>query len=144
MESGNGKKLDLELLFNLTGGTFKPDEDGMEEDCSLQAALSAQVRKTNYENRGAAVQDRTEPKKNQESRPPRSGSPDIAKLTQSVLGMHAEMGSMRKAMIRSGSSSNRSPTSKNQRNKIPKESRRTSSLERQRRRKETIRSLNVL
>ncbi len=43
---------------------FKPDEGAPEEDCLLQAALSAQVRKTIYENWGAAVQDRNEPKQN--------------------------------------------------------------------------------
>ncbi len=54
----NGKKLDLELLFNQIGGIFKPGEAAQEENCSFQAALSAKDRKTNSENRGAAVQDR--------------------------------------------------------------------------------------
>ncbi len=68
MEAGGGKTLDLELLFNQIGGIFKPCEEAPYDDGSLQAALLAQVRKTHYENRGAAVQDRTGPKKNQESR----------------------------------------------------------------------------
>ncbi len=51
--SGNGKVLDLELLLSQVGGIFKPDEDCLEEDNNLQVALSAQVRKTIYEDRGA-------------------------------------------------------------------------------------------
>ncbi len=57
--SGNGKTLDLELLLNQFEGTLKPDEETPEEDGSLQAVLLAQTRTTNYENRGAAVQDST-------------------------------------------------------------------------------------
>ncbi len=69
VESGYGKVLDLELLLNQVEGIFKPDKEGMmEEDVTLQAALSAQVCKTNYENRGAAMQDRTVPKKNSDQR----------------------------------------------------------------------------
>ncbi len=41
------KVLDLELLLNQARGIFKPDEEGLEEDITLQAAVSAQVRKTN-------------------------------------------------------------------------------------------------
>ena len=57
VESWNGKVLDLELLLNQVRGIFKPNEDGLEEDITLQTALSAQVRKTNYENRGAVLQE---------------------------------------------------------------------------------------
>ena len=68
VESGNGKILDLELLLNQIGGIFKPDEEAPENDDSLQAAaLSTQIRKTNYENRGAAAAaayDRNVTKKN--------------------------------------------------------------------------------
>jgi hypothetical protein len=39
VESGNGRVLDLELLMNQTGGIFKPDKEGPEEDITLQAAL---------------------------------------------------------------------------------------------------------
>ncbi len=63
VESGNKKKLDLELLLNQVGGIFKPDEEATEEDGNLQAALSDQVRKPSYKNRGAAAQGRTVPKK---------------------------------------------------------------------------------
>ncbi len=99
MESGNGKVLDLELLLNQVNGIFKPNEESPEEDVTLLAALSAQVRKKNYENRGAAMQDHTVPKKNSDQRNQRPEYQDRDKLTQLVL---AEMGSMRKAMIRSG------------------------------------------
>jgi hypothetical protein len=39
VESGNGRVLDLELLLKQVGGISKPDEDGPEEDITLQAAL---------------------------------------------------------------------------------------------------------
>jgi hypothetical protein len=64
VESGNGKKLDLEVLFNQVGGIFKPDEEATEEDGTLQAARSAQVRKPNCENLRAAAQNHTIPRKN--------------------------------------------------------------------------------
>ncbi len=38
VKSGNGKVLDLELLLNQVGVIFKPDEEGPEEDVTLQAA----------------------------------------------------------------------------------------------------------
>ncbi len=89
MESGNGKVLDLELLLNQVGGIFKPDEEVTEEFVSLLAVLSAQIRKQNYENRGAAVQDSTVPKKNSDPRNQRLGYHYIEKLTQLVLDMKA-------------------------------------------------------
>ena len=110
VESGNEKSLDLELLLYQIGGIFKPDEEAPENDESLQAALSAQVCKTNYENRGAAAHDRNVPKKNQESRSPKPESSDISKLTQVVFDLKAEMGSMRKAMTRAGISFDKYPT----------------------------------
>ena len=39
VESGNRKKLDLELLFNQVGEIFKPDEEATEEDGLLHAAV---------------------------------------------------------------------------------------------------------
>jgi hypothetical protein len=39
VESGNGKVLDLELLLNQVGVIFKSNEEGQEEDITLQAAL---------------------------------------------------------------------------------------------------------
>ena len=95
VESGNGKILDLELLLDQIGGIFKPNEEAPEDDDSLQAALSAQVRKTNYENRGTAAYDCNMPKKKQESRSLKPEYSDISKLTQVVFDLKAEMGSMR-------------------------------------------------
>ena len=88
MEAGDGKNLDLEILLNENGGIFKPDEEAPEQDESLQAALSAQVRKTDYENRG----DLNVPKKSQESRSPIPESLDISKLTQVVFDLKAKWG----------------------------------------------------
>ena len=34
VEAGDGKDLDLELLLNLIGGIFKPDEEATENDAS--------------------------------------------------------------------------------------------------------------
>ena len=48
VEYSKGKALDLELLLNMIGSVFKPIEDETPEDESLQAALSAQVRKNEY------------------------------------------------------------------------------------------------
>ena len=71
VDADNGTILDMEILLNLIGGIFKPDEEAALDDESLQAAMSAQVRKTNYENRGMAMQERKAPKKNSENRSPR-------------------------------------------------------------------------
>ena len=49
VEAGDGKDLDMEILLNLIGGILKPDEEAAGDEESLQAALSAQVRKSNYE-----------------------------------------------------------------------------------------------
>ncbi len=68
VESGSGKILDLELLLNQAGGKFKPEDDGLEDNITLQAAVLAQVRKTNSENHGAAMQERPVPKKNSDLR----------------------------------------------------------------------------
>ncbi len=98
------------ILFNQIGSIFKPNEEAQEEVESLQAALSAQVRKNNFEHRGAAVHhDSSVPKKNQESRSPNPESSDIAKLTQVVFNRKAEMGAMRKEMMKAGISFDRSP-----------------------------------
>ena len=107
VEAGDGKNLDLELLLNLIGGIFKPDEGATENDESLQAALSAQVRKSNYENRGMAVHDPNVPKKTQDTRSPKQLMSDFSKpmLTsdfskpmQMVFDMKAKMGCMHRAM----------------------------------------------
>jgi hypothetical protein len=87
----------------------------MEEDVTLQAVLSAQVCKTNYENLGAAMQDHTVPKKNSDPRNQRPEYQCSDKLIQLILDMYSEMGSMRKAMIRSGISFDRLPNEQKQR-----------------------------
>ncbi len=72
----------------------------------------------NYQNRGAAVQERPDsiPKKNSDPRNQQSGYQDIDKLTQLVLDldMKAKMSSMCKAMIRFGISFNRVPNEQKQ------------------------------
>jgi hypothetical protein len=90
VKSGNGKKLELGLLFNQIRGKFKTDEEAL--------ARSAQVRKANYENREAVAQDCTGLKKQLIK---------ISKIwipghreTDLISSRHeAEMGSIRKAMI---------------------------------------------
>ena len=66
VEAGNGTDLDMEILLNQVGGIFKTDseEEAAGDEESLQAALSAQVRRPTYENRGMVIQDRNGPKKN--------------------------------------------------------------------------------
>ena len=71
LEYSKGKALDLELLLNRIGGVFKPIEDETPEDESLQAALSAQIRKNEY--RGTQGKDRG-PKQSQNPRPDRAES----------------------------------------------------------------------
>ena len=112
VDAGSGKDLDLELLLNQIGDIFKPDEEPKENDESLQAALSAQVRKSNYENRGMAAHDHNHdvPKKNQDTRSPKLSSADFSKLMQVVLDMKAEMGSMPRAMTNAGISFEKSPS----------------------------------
>ena len=73
----------------------QPDEETPEDDNTLQAALSAQIRKTNFQHQGAVANDRTGPTKSQESRCPKAESQDLSKLTQAIFVMKAEMGIMR-------------------------------------------------
>jgi hypothetical protein len=116
VESGNGKILGLELLLNQVGGILKPEDDGPEDDITLQAALSAQVRKTNCENRGAAIQERPVPKKNSYPRSQRPEPLERDKLYQLVLDMKAEMGSICKAMMGAGISFDNAPNEQKTRN----------------------------
>ena len=99
----------MEILLNLIGGIFKPDEEAAADEESLQAALSAQVRKSNYENRGMAVQDRRVPKKNPDARSSKQSIPDLSKLMQVVFDMSSIMGCMSKAMINASMSFEKSP-----------------------------------
>ena len=99
VDSDNGKTLDMEIILNLVGGIFKPEDESAGDEASLQAALSAQVRRTNYEHRGMATQERKPIKKNSDQRSPKQSGSDLSKLMQVVFDMKAEMGCMRKAMI---------------------------------------------
>ena len=109
VDSDNGKTLDLEIILNLVGGIFKPEDESAGDEASLQAALSAQVRRTNYEHRGMATQERKPIKKNSDQRSPKQSGSDLSKLMQVVFDMKAEMGCMRKAMINAGMSFDKSP-----------------------------------
>ena len=90
VDSDNGKTLDMEIILNLVGGIFKPEDESAGDDASLQAALSAQVRRTNYEHRGMATQERKPIKKNSDQRSPKQSGADLSKLMQVVFDMKAE------------------------------------------------------
>ena len=68
-------------------------------DDTLQAALSAQVRKRPFKHRGALDNDRPGPTQSQESRPRRRESSILLKLTHMSFYMKAKMGIMRRVMI---------------------------------------------
>jgi hypothetical protein len=57
VEYSKGKTLDLELLLNRIGSIFKPIEVEAPEDETLQAALTAQIPKSEY--KGAQAKNRT-------------------------------------------------------------------------------------
>ncbi len=69
VEYSKGKWLDLELLLNRIGSIFKPIQVGEEaqEDESLQAALTAQICKSEY--KGVQAKNWSCPKPIQNSRP---------------------------------------------------------------------------
>ena len=108
-ESDNGKDLDMEILLNHIDGIFKPEDEAAGDETSLQAALTVQVLRTNYENRGMATQERKAPKKNPDTGSPKQTVSDFSKLMQVVFDMKAEMGCMRKAMVNAGMSFDKSP-----------------------------------
>jgi hypothetical protein len=60
VEYGKGKQPDLEQLLNKIGCIFKPIEEEAPEDENLQAALTAQIRKSEYQ--GTQPKNRTGPK----------------------------------------------------------------------------------
>ena len=109
VEAGNGKDLDIEILLNQVGGIFKPEEETPDNEDSLQAALSANVQRQSFANRGAAVQDRRGPKKNPDEKPPKHPASEIARLVQAVFDMKSEMGCMRRALMNAGISIEKSP-----------------------------------
>ena len=94
VDAGNGRDLDMDILLNQVGGIFKPEEEAASNGESLQAALSANVQRSNFANRGMAAQDRKGqvPKKNPDNRSPKPLSSEISKLVQAVFDMKAEMG----------------------------------------------------
>ena len=110
VEAGNGQDLDMEILLNQVGGIFKAEEETANNEDSLQAALSANVQRQNYANRGMAAQDRRGPKKSPDQRPPKYPASEIARLVQAVFDMKSEMGIIRRALINSGISIEKSPT----------------------------------
>ena len=94
VEYSKSKTLDLELLLNRISRVFKPIEDEIPEDESLQAALSAQVRKNKY--RGRRGKDLGGPKQSQNPRPYLAESESDSKLIRLIL--KAEIRVLRKAM----------------------------------------------
>ena len=96
VEYSKGKELDLELLLNRIGSVFKPIEEDTPEEESLQAALTAQVRKNEY--RGTPGRDQGSPKQSQNPRPDRAESESDSKLIRLILELKAKFGVLRKAM----------------------------------------------
>ena len=90
VEYSKGKVLDLELLLNRIGSVFKPVEDDTLDEESLQAALSAQVRKNEY--KCMQGKDRGGPKQNTNPRPDRAESESDSKLIRLILDLTAEIG----------------------------------------------------
>ena len=120
VDAGNGRDLDMEILLNQVGGIFKPDEEAASNEDSLQAALSANVQRSNFANRGMAAQDRKGqvPKKNPDNRSPKQFSSEILKLIQAVFDMKAEIGCMRKALGNAGITIEKSPNGQKPREQI--------------------------
>ena len=94
------KGLDLELLLNRIGSVFKPIEEETPEEESLQAALSAQVRKNEY--KGIQGKDRGCPKQNTNPNTDRAESESDSKLIRLILDLKAEIGVLCKAMTTHG------------------------------------------
>jgi hypothetical protein len=67
VEYSKGKSPDLEQLLNKIGSIFKPIEEEAPEDETLQAALTAHIRKSEYQ--GTQAKNQTCPKHVQNSRP---------------------------------------------------------------------------
>ena len=108
VEYSKGKVLDLELLLNRIGSVFKPIEEETPEEESLQAALSAQVRKNEY--KGVQGKDRVGPKQNQNPKPDRIESEPDSKLIRLILDLKAEIGVLRKALTIHGITIESAPT----------------------------------
>ena len=94
VEYSKGQLLDLVLLLNRICSIFKPIEEEAQEDESLQAALTAQIRKSEYKGTQA---------KNLSGQKPRL-----------ILDLKAEIGILLKAMTTHGISVESAPTSNKQ------------------------------
>ena len=103
VEYSKGNSPDLEQLLNKIGSIFKPIEEEAPEDETLQAALTAQIRKSKY--KGTQAKHRTCPKHVQNSRPERAEQESDSRLTKLILDLKAEIGILRKAMVNHGISS---------------------------------------
>jgi hypothetical protein len=89
VEYSKGKSLDLELLLDRIGSIFKPIEEEAQEDESLQAALTAQIRKG--ENKGSHAKKLSGKKPIQNSRPKRAEQESDSRLTRHILDLKAEI-----------------------------------------------------
>ncbi len=100
VEYSKGKKLDLELLLNSIGGIFKRVEEEAQDKESLQAALTAQIRKNEY--KGLQAKNGSGPKAIQNSRPECAEHESDSRLTKLILDLKAEIEILRKAMVNHG------------------------------------------
>jgi hypothetical protein len=89
VEYSKGKQPDLEQLLNKIGSIFKPIEEEAPEDENLQAALTAQIRKSEYQ--GTQAKNRTGPKHVQNSRPERAEHESDSRLTRLILDLKAKI-----------------------------------------------------
>ncbi len=91
-----GKSLDLELLLNRICSILKPIEEEAPEDESLQAALTAQIRKSEY--KGNQAKKLSGPNHVKNSRPECAEQESDWRLTILILDLKAEIRILRKAM----------------------------------------------
>ena len=97
VEYSKGKTLNFELLLNRIGSIFKPIEEEAQEDETLQAALTAQICKSEYQ--GTQAKNQTCPKHVQNSRPERAEHESDSRLTRLILDLKTVSGVLLKAMV---------------------------------------------
>ncbi len=86
VEYSKGKSLDLEMLsVNRIRSIFKPIEEEAPEDESLQAALTAQISKSEF--KGTQAKNQSGPKHVQNSRPKRAEQESDLRLTRRILDL---------------------------------------------------------
>ncbi len=112
VEYSKGKSPDLEQLLKKIGSISKPIEEEAPEDETLQVALTAQIRKSEYQ--GTQAKNWTGPKHVQNSRPDRVEHESDSRLTRLILNLKAKIGVLRKAMVNHGISVESAPTSNKQ------------------------------